>query len=63
MSRGLREEAVIRTPDRRLRVFVSYTLGEVRDDLAVLLSDQSEHHRCPGTESRQHTDRRVRVHQ
>ena len=29
MSRGPRDEAVIRTPDRRLRVFVSSTLGEL----------------------------------
>ena len=29
VSRGPRDEAVIRTPDRRLRVFVSSTLGEL----------------------------------
>ena len=29
MSRGRGDEAVIRTPDRRLRVFVSSTLGEL----------------------------------
>ena len=29
MSQGLRDEAVIQTPDRRLRVFVSSTLGEL----------------------------------
>ena len=29
MSRGPQDEAVIRTPDRRLRVFVSSTLGEL----------------------------------
>ena len=29
MSRGPRDQAVIRTPDRRLRVFVSSTLGEL----------------------------------
>ena len=29
MSRGPRDEVVIRTPDRRLRVFVSSTLGEL----------------------------------
>ena len=29
MSQGPRDEAVIQTPDRRLRVFVSSTLGEL----------------------------------
>ena len=32
MSRGPRDEAVIRTPDRRLRVFVSSTLGELAEE-------------------------------
>ena len=32
MSQGLRDEAVIRTPDRRLRVFVSSTLGELAEE-------------------------------
>jgi predicted ATPase len=32
MSRGRGDEAVIRTPDRRLRVFVSSTLGELVDE-------------------------------
>jgi hypothetical protein len=32
VSRGLRDEAVIRTPDRRLRVFVSSTLGELAEE-------------------------------
>ena len=32
MSQGPRDELVIRTPDRRLRVFVSSTLGELADE-------------------------------
>ena len=32
MSQGPRDEAVIQTPDRRLRVFVSSTLGELADE-------------------------------
>src|SRR5881396_457174 len=32
VSRGPRDEVVIRTPDRRLRVFVSSTLGELADE-------------------------------
>ena len=32
MSQGSRDEPVIRTPDRRLRVFVSSTLGELADE-------------------------------
>ena len=32
MSQGRRDEAVIRTPDRRLRVFVSSTLGELAEE-------------------------------
>jgi predicted ATPase len=32
VSRGPRDEAVIRTPDRRLRVFVSSTLGELAEE-------------------------------
>jgi hypothetical protein len=32
VSRGPRGEAVIRTPDRRLRVFVSSTLGELSEE-------------------------------
>ncbi len=32
MNRGPRDEAVIRTPDRRLRVFVSSTLGELAEE-------------------------------
>ena len=32
MSQGPRVEPVIRTPDRRLRVFVSSTLGELADE-------------------------------
>jgi Domain of unknown function (DUF4062) len=32
MSQELRGEAVIRTPDRRLRVFVSSTLGELAEE-------------------------------
>ena len=32
MSEGPRDEVVIRTPDRRLRVFVSSTLGELADE-------------------------------
>ena len=32
MSEGPRDEAVIRTPDRRLRVFVSSTLGELAEE-------------------------------
>ena len=32
MSQGPRDEPVIRTPDRRLRVFVSSTLGELADE-------------------------------
>jgi predicted ATPase len=32
VSQGLRYEAVIRTPDRRLRVFVSSTLGELAEE-------------------------------
>ncbi len=32
MSDGPQDEAVIRTPDRRLRVFVSSTLGELADE-------------------------------
>jgi hypothetical protein len=32
VSQGLRDEAVIRTPDRRLRVFVSSTLGELAEE-------------------------------
>ncbi|HEV8279306.1 MAG TPA: DUF4062 domain-containing protein, partial [Streptosporangiaceae bacterium] len=32
MSVGRRDEAVIRTPDRRLRVFVSSTLGELAEE-------------------------------
>ncbi len=32
MSQGSRDEAVIRTPDRRLRVFVSSTLGELAEE-------------------------------
>ncbi len=32
MSQGPRDERVIRTPDRRLRVFVSSTLGELADE-------------------------------
>ena len=32
MSQGPRDEAVIRTPDRRLRVFVSSTLGELAEE-------------------------------
>src|SRR5262245_59452181 len=31
-SQGPRDEALIRTPDRRLRVFVSSTLGELADE-------------------------------
>ena len=32
MSEGPRDEPVIRTPDRRLRVFVSSTLGELAEE-------------------------------
>ena len=32
MSQGRRDEAVIRTPDRRVWVFVSSTLGELAED-------------------------------
>src|SRR5215510_7418487 len=32
VSRGSRDEVVIRTPDRRLRVFVSSTLGELAEE-------------------------------
>jgi hypothetical protein len=32
VSQGPRDEAVIRTPDRRLRVFVSSTLGELAEE-------------------------------
>jgi len=32
VNRGPRDEAVIRTPDRRLRVFVSSTLGELAEE-------------------------------
>ena len=32
VSRGPRDEVVIRTPDRRLRVFVSSTLGELAEE-------------------------------
>ena len=32
VSREQRDEAVIRTPDRRLRVFVSSTLGELSEE-------------------------------
>ena len=32
MSQGPQDEAVIRTPDRRLRVFVSSTLGELAEE-------------------------------
>jgi predicted ATPase len=32
VTRGARDEAVIRTPDRRLRVFVSSTLGELAEE-------------------------------
>jgi predicted ATPase len=32
VSQGLRDEAVIQTPDRRLRVFVSSTLGELAEE-------------------------------
>ncbi|MGH3286236.1 MAG: DUF4062 domain-containing protein, partial [Streptosporangiaceae bacterium] len=32
VSQGPRDEPVIRTPDRRLRVFVSSTLGELADE-------------------------------
>ena len=32
MSQEPRDEPVIRTPDRRLRVFVSSTLGELADE-------------------------------
>ena len=32
MSQGPQYESVIRTPDRRLRVFVSSTLGELADE-------------------------------
>ncbi len=32
MSAGPRDEVVIRTPDRRLRVFVSSTLGELAEE-------------------------------
>ena len=32
MSEGPRDEMVIRTPDRRLRVFVSSTLGELAEE-------------------------------
>ena len=32
MSQGRRDEAVIRTPDRRVGVFVSSTLGELAED-------------------------------
>ena len=32
VSPGPRDEVVIRTPDRRLRVFVSSTLGELAED-------------------------------
>jgi predicted ATPase len=32
VSQGRRDEAVIRTPDRRLRVFVSSTLGELAEE-------------------------------
>jgi hypothetical protein len=32
VSQGLRDEAVIRTPDRRLRVFVSSTLSELAEE-------------------------------
>jgi hypothetical protein len=32
MSQGQRDEAAIRTPDRRLRVFVSSTLGELAEE-------------------------------
>ena len=35
-AKGSQDEAVIRTPDRRLRVFVSSTLGELAEErLAV----------------------------
>ena len=32
MNQGPRDETVIRTPDRRLRVFVSSTLGELAEE-------------------------------
>lgn len=32
MNGGLRDGVVIRTPDQRLRVFVSSTLGELADE-------------------------------
>ena len=32
MSRGPRDKTVIRTPDRRLRVFVGSTLGELAEE-------------------------------
>ena len=32
VSEGPRDEVVIRTPDRRLRVFVSSTLGELAEE-------------------------------
>ena len=32
VNRGPRDEVVIRTPDRRLRVFVSSTLGELAEE-------------------------------
>ena len=32
VGQGLRDEVVIRTPDRRLRVFVSSTLGELAEE-------------------------------
>ena len=32
MSDGPRDDVVIRTPDRRLRVFVSSTLGELAEE-------------------------------
>jgi len=36
VSEGLRDEVVIRTPDRRLRVFVSSTLGELAEERRVV---------------------------
>ena len=32
MNRGPPDEVIIRTPDRRLRVFVSSTLGELAEE-------------------------------
>ena len=43
MSEGSQDEVVIRTPDRRLRVFVSSTLGELADALPIARPGVSRH--------------------